>query len=138
MRLFATIAVCVGTVGVAQVAADDSAAPAASSSGSERDAGFYIVLGALAVNSAFTIYNLATINTHKPRIYGFGETVLTAPQTLVWGGIALLVDDDAWKPTALALWSAGLAAHGIYTLVRQPESSGTSSRTIVVSFGSRF
>lgn len=124
---------------VPQVAAAQSA-PAASSTSDppQRDAGFYIMLGALAVNTAFTICDVATIGELKPDIYGFGEAVLGAPQALVWGSIAVIVDDeDTWVPAALALWSAGIAAHGIYTIAADRDDSA-SSRTVMLSFGSRF
>lgn len=135
----ALTATCVVILSPLQNAAGDpSATPTSSSTEPTRDVGLYVVIGALAVNSAFTIYDLATINTLKPDLYGLGEIVLSGSQALVWGGIMLLDDEDAWQPGALALWSAGLAVHGIYTMAADRDDTRASSRTVMLSFGSRF
>ena len=106
------------------------------------DAGLYVLYGAIAINGGFTIYNLATIGGDKPGIYGFGETMLALPQTVVFGSIALLTEDSdgAWLPATLALWTAALATHGIYTLASggSESTARSSDRAVLLSFGGRF
>jgi hypothetical protein len=122
-----------------RIADADDAKP---SSTNERDVGPYVLVGALAANTAFTIYNLATIGHAKPKLYGFGEALLTAPQALVFSSLAAMIDDDdgdAWIPASIAIWTGVLATHGIYTLARSDESSARSSpRVIMFSFDTRF
>ena len=126
-------------VGPAYAGADTAANRPPSSDG---DPGKYVVLGTLALNTAFTVYNVATIGDDKAAIYGFGETLVALPQALVWGGIALIADgsDGAWIPATFALWTAGLTAHGIYTLASKDGESAErqSDRTVILSFGGRF
>jgi hypothetical protein len=101
------------------------------------DPGVYVVIGALAANTAFTIYNVATIGERKSDLYAFGESVLTVPQTIVFGGLALLDEEDGWGLTALTVWTAALAVHGIYTLATD-ENESTTGRTVMLSVGDRF
>jgi TctA family transporter len=104
-----------------------------------RDVGLYVLAGGLAANTAFTIYNLATIGEPKSGVYAFGETLLTVPQTIVFGGVAMMTDEGAWKPALLAAWTAALAVHGIYTLARgEDEGDTTVGRTVMISIGERF
>jgi hypothetical protein len=101
------------------------------------DVGLYVLIGALAANTAFTIYNVATIGERKSDLYAFGESILTVPQTIVFGGISMLDEGDGWGLTGFALWTAALAAHGIYTLSTDDDAQ-TSSRTVMLSIGERF
>ncbi|MBA3461615.1 MAG: hypothetical protein H0T46_16755 [Deltaproteobacteria bacterium] len=105
----------------------------------ERDVGVYVLLGILALDTTFTVYNLATLGERKSDLYALGETVLTVPQTLLFGALASMADDDdAWIPATLAVWTAGIAAHGIYTLATDAESGGAAPRTVMFSLGSQF
>jgi hypothetical protein len=101
------------------------------------DPGVYVLIGTLAVNTGLTIVDVATIGDAKPRIYGFAETILTVPQTLLFTSLTALDDEDRWIPASLALWTGALAVHGIYTLAAR-ESSETSPRTVMFSSGSAF
>lgn len=105
----------------------------------ERDVGPYVLVGALAANTVFTVYDLATIGHAKPKVYGFGEALLTAPQMLLFGSLAAMSDDDdVWIP-ALAIWTGVLATHGIYTLASSDRARGeTSPRVVMLSYGSQF
>jgi hypothetical protein len=105
----------------------------------DRDVGAYVLLGVLALDTTFTVYNLATLGERKSDLYALGETVLTVPQTFLFGAMAsLLDDDDAWIPATLAIWTAGLAAHGIYTLATDRENAGAAPRTVMFSLGNQF
>jgi hypothetical protein len=102
------------------------------------DAGVYVLVGALALNTGLTIYDIATINDAKPMVYGFIETIVAAPQALLFTAVTALDDEDQWIPASLALWTGALAVHGIYTLARDDSSSQSSPRTIMFSYGSQF
>lgn len=94
-------------------------------------AGGLIVLGlaggALAVGGAdvvFTIGDAVMAGNHRtpPVAWGVGELLLAAPQAGLFGywTYTTLRDhrEDATLPMALTLWTTGLAAHGIYAIVR--------------------
>lgn len=94
----------------------------------------------MAVNTAFSVYDVATLGDAKPKLYGFGEVLLTAPQTLLFGSLAAMSDDDdAWIATSIAIWTGVLTTHGIYTLARSGDSSTQRSpRVLTLSYGARF
>jgi hypothetical protein len=53
--------------------------------------------------------------------YGVFETLVAAPQAALlgyWTYDTLRADRDAFLPVVLTLWTAGLTAHGIYTIAR--------------------
>ena len=102
------------------------------------DPGVYVLVGTLAVDLGFTIYDVATIGDEKLKVYGFMEATLTVPQTLLFTSLAALDDEDRWIPASLALWTGALAVHGIYTLAREPSSAGASPRVFSLSYGSQF
>jgi hypothetical protein len=101
----------------------------------DRDVGVYVLAGALAANTVFTVYNVATIGERKSDLYAFGEAMLTVPQTIAFGSLAAISDGD-WKLTALAVWTAGLAVHGIVTLATDDEPE--TGRSVMFSIGERF
>lgn len=131
----------IAALGCAALSTERAHANDEASSGS--DPGVYVLVGALAVNAGLTIYNLATIGEDKPSVYGVGETVVAVPQVLTFGSIALMLQDseDAWIPTMLAVWTAALATHGIYTLATGDEPTDevrTSEQRLLLSFGTQF
>jgi hypothetical protein len=132
LRTAVLAAACVGLMH-GGVRADDPEA-------SRRDPGLCVLAGVLVLDAGLTIYDLATLGEDKPAIYGFGETVVTVPQVLAFGGIAVLLDreEHGWIAKAAMLWTAALATHGIYTLAQDDEPEPMAGRTVMLSFGSRF
>lgn len=113
--------------GLALTLAIALAAPRARASG-YGGGGYYspaiaegLAIGALVIGGTdltLTFFDLASLSTGQRRSIGYGvlETLVAAPQ--IWLGVSEMSQPnpgDMW--TAFTLWTAALAAHGIWCIV---------------------
>ena len=79
---------------------------------------------AAGADVTFSVLDLAFVSQgNRPNLpYGVAELLVAAPQAGLfgWWTVATMQggSNDATLPAALTLWTAGLAAHGIYSIVR--------------------
>ena len=86
-------------------------------------------VGAIFVDASKTAYDIGMLQggQRASRRCGIFETAFALPQTLIFAGLARSSSDDN-KPLHLAVWTAALTTHGIWTILSADSKADLSMK----------